>query len=91
MKNTTPLSSEQCAAQQYLRLEDEKLAEQVYDYTLGSLTSDGTLSEDLMRTIIEQQRQVSGTTRPVASEEVFDFSLVRATMKEVVAKNPARQ
>ena len=40
----------------YLRIEDEKLAEQVYDYTLGSLTSDGTISEDLTRTIIEQQR-----------------------------------
>lgn len=75
----------------YLRIEDEKLAEQVYDYTLGSLTSDGTLSEDLMRTIIEQQRQVSGTTRPVPSEEVFDFSLVRATMKEIASKNPGRQ
>lgn len=75
----------------YLRIEDEKLAEQVYDYTLGSLTSDGTLSEDLMRTIIEQQRQVSGTTRPVASEEVFDFSLARATMKELAGKNPGRQ
>ena len=40
----------------YLRIEDEKLAEQVYDYTLRSLTSDGTISEDLTRTIIEQQR-----------------------------------
>jgi NitT/TauT family transport system substrate-binding protein len=74
----------------YLRIEDEKMAEQVYDYTLGSLTSDGTLSEDLMRTIIEQQRQASGTTRPVASDEVFDFSLVRAITKEFAGKNRGR-
>ena len=75
----------------YLRIEDEKMAEQVYDYTLDSLTSDGTLSEELMRTIIEQQRQVSGTTRPVASGEVFDFSLVRAITKEVGSQKLGRQ
>ena len=74
----------------YLRIEDEKLAEQVYDYTLGSLTSDGTISDDLMRTIIEHQRQSSSTKRPVASEEVFDFGFVRTVMKDLV-RTTARQ
>jgi ABC-type nitrate/sulfonate/bicarbonate transport system substrate-binding protein len=67
----------------YLKIADQKLAEQVYDYTLGSLTADGTLSDELMRTIIEQQRQVAGVTRNISSDEVFDFHLVRAAMKEV--------
>jgi ABC-type nitrate/sulfonate/bicarbonate transport system substrate-binding protein len=74
-----------------LRIEDEKMAEQVYSYTVGSLTADGTLSEELMRTIIEQQRHASGATRAVASDEVFDFSVVRAVMNEVAGKNPGRQ
>lgn len=75
----------------YLRIEDSKLAEQGYDYTLGALTSDGTLSDELMRTIIDQQRQVSGVTRPVASEEVFDFSFVRTAMKELATRSSGRQ
>ena len=75
----------------YLRIEDSKLAEQGFDYTLGALTSDGTLSDELMRTIIEQQRQVSGVTRAVASEDVFDFSFVRAAMKELATRGSGRQ
>jgi ABC-type nitrate/sulfonate/bicarbonate transport system substrate-binding protein len=75
----------------YLRIEDDKLAEQVYEYTLGSLTPDGTISEELMRTIIEQQRQVSGTARPVGSEEVFDFGLVRAAVKDFAGQSAGRK
>ena len=40
----------------YLKL-DVQFAEQVYDYSRPSLTSDGTISEELMRTIIETQRE----------------------------------
>jgi NitT/TauT family transport system substrate-binding protein len=75
----------------YLRIEDSKLAEQGYDYTLGALTSDGTLPDELMRTIIDQQRQVSGVTRAVASEDVFDFSFVRAAMKELATRSSGKQ
>jgi ABC-type nitrate/sulfonate/bicarbonate transport system substrate-binding protein len=69
----------------YLKIADEKLAEQVYEYTLGSLTIDGTLSDELMRTIIEQQRQVTAVARPIAPGEVFDFSVVRAAGREIAA------
>jgi hypothetical protein len=68
--------------QRVLKL-DLKLAEQLYDYSRAAMPTDATLTEELMRTIIENQRQSSGVTRPVASEEVFNFSIVRAAMKEL--------
>jgi ABC-type nitrate/sulfonate/bicarbonate transport system substrate-binding protein len=68
--------------QRVLKL-DQKLAEQVYDYSRTVMPTDATIPEELMRTVIETQRESSGVTRPVASEEVFNFSFVRAAMKEL--------
>lgn len=68
--------------QRVLRV-DQKLAEQLYAYSRVAMSTDATISEELMRTVIETQRQSSGVTRPVASEEVFNFSFVRAAMKEL--------
>ena len=62
---------------------DHQLAEQTYDYSRAAMATDATITEELMRTVIETQRQSSGVTRPVASEEVFNFSFVRAAMKEL--------
>lgn len=71
--------------QKVLRV-DQKLAEQLYDYSRPAMSTDATLSEELMRTVIETQRQASGVTRPVASEEVFNFSFVQAAMKELAGR-----
>jgi NitT/TauT family transport system substrate-binding protein len=68
--------------QRVLKL-DPKLAEQVYDYSRTVMPTDATITEELMRTVIETQRQSSGVTRPIASEEVFNFSFVRAAVKEL--------
>ncbi len=68
--------------QRVLKL-DQQLAEQLYDYSRAAMPTDATLTEELMRTIIETQCQSSGVTRPVAAEEVFNFSFVRAAMKEL--------
>jgi NitT/TauT family transport system substrate-binding protein len=62
---------------------DRQLAEQTYDYSRAAMATDATITEELMRTIIETQRQSSGVTRTVAPEEVFNFSFVRAAMKEL--------
>lgn len=62
---------------------DRQLAEQTYDYSRAAMATDATITEELMRTIIETQRQSSGVTRAVAAEEVFNFSFVRAAMKEL--------
>jgi hypothetical protein len=50
------------------------------------LTADGTITDELMRTIIETQRQASNVTRPVATDEVFNFTFTRAAMNEVRGK-----
>lgn len=69
--------------QRFTKLPDQKLAQQTYDFHRSALTVDGTISDDLMRTIIDTQRQSAGVTRPVALEEVFNFSFVRAAMRDI--------
>jgi NitT/TauT family transport system substrate-binding protein len=69
----------------YLKL-DLQFAEQVYDYNRPSLTPDGTISEELMRTIIETQRAASNVSRAIDPEEIFNFSFVREAMKELTRK-----
>ena len=72
--------------QRFLKLPDKMIAQQNYDYHRKTLTEDGTLSEELMRAIIESQRQSSGITRPVPTDEVFNFSFVRAVMSNLTRK-----
>ena len=74
----------------HLRIADPQLADQIYDYTLRSLSLDGTLSQEMVQTTIEAQRIASGVTRAVATDEVFEFSSVRAAMKDLVEKKLAR-
>ncbi len=70
----------------FLRIEEAGLVEQMYDYHRPTLTAGGTISEALMRTIIESLRQSGKVERAVPSEEVFNFSFVRAAMKELTRK-----
>jgi len=72
--------------QRFLKLPDKTIAQQNYDYHRKTLTEDGTITDELMRTIIDSQRQNSGITRAVATEEVFNFSFVRAAMNNLVRK-----
>lgn len=72
--------------QRFLQLPDKTIAHQNYDYQRKTLTEDGTITDELMRTIIDSQRQNSGITRAVATEEVFNFSFVRAAMNNLVRK-----
>ena len=71
--------------QRYLKLKPQ-LAEQVYDYNRASLTPDGTINEELMRTIIETQKQASKVSRAIDPDEIFNFSFVREAMKELTRK-----
>ncbi len=70
----------------FLKIEEPGLAAQIYDYHRGTLTADGTVGEELMRTIIESLRQSGKVARVVPSEEVFNFTFVRAAMKELARK-----
>ncbi|MBI4525709.1 MAG: ABC transporter substrate-binding protein [Deltaproteobacteria bacterium] len=70
----------------FLRIEDPGLVAQIYDYHRATLTADGTISEELMRTIIDSLRESGKVGRAVPSEEVFNFSFVRAAMNELTRK-----
>lgn len=70
-----------------LKLADQELAEQVYDYVRPTIPPDGAISEELMRTIIETQRQTAGVMRPVAPDEVFNFSFIREAIKQLKRPN----
>lgn len=72
--------------QRFLKLPDKQIAQQNYDYHRAALTADGTISDELMRTVIETQRQSAGVTRLVSSEEVFNFGFIRAAMSELMRK-----
>ena len=65
---------------------DQQLLEQTYDYSRAAMATDAAISDELMRTIIETQRQASEVTRSVAVEEVFNFSFVRSAMRELATK-----
>jgi NitT/TauT family transport system substrate-binding protein len=69
----------------YLKL-DLRFSGQVYDYNRASLTPDGTISEELMRGIIETQRQASKTSRAIDPDEIFNFSFVREAMKQLTRR-----
>ena len=69
----------------YLKLE-QLFADQIYDYSRPSLTPDGTISEELMRTIIETQRHSSKVSRAIEPDEIFNFYFVRDAMKELQKK-----
>src|SRR3989338_767003 len=70
----------------FLRIEEPGLAGQIYDYHRATLTTDGTVSEELMRAMIESYRQSGRVTRPIPSEDVFNFTFVRDAMKELTRK-----
>ena len=70
----------------FLNLKDAELAEQVYNYHRQTLTSDGTVSEELMRSMIESYRQSGQVNRYVSVEEVFRFDFSRAAQKELERK-----
>jgi len=72
--------------QRFLKQPDKLIAQQNYDYHRKTLTDDGIITDELMRTIIESQRQSAGITRPVATDEVFNFSFVRAAMNNLARK-----
>ena len=67
--------------QKHLKLRDLQLAEQVYEYVRAATPPDGAIGKELMQTIIDEQRRSSAVTRPIAPEEVFDFSIIRESLR----------
>ncbi len=62
----------------FLRVDDEALIAQIYDYHRQAETSDGTIDATLASETIRDTRLAEGITRQIDSNQVFDFSYIEA-------------
>ena len=70
----------------FLGIQDKTLAEKSYGFHLTSLTSDGAISEELMRRTIEDSKAAMKSSQELVPSEIFDFSFTGKAAKEL-AKN----
>lgn len=70
----------------FLGIQDKTLAEKSYVFHLASLTSDGTISEELMRRTIEDSKAAMKAAKELAISEVFDFGFTREAAKKLAEK-----
>jgi NitT/TauT family transport system substrate-binding protein len=61
----------------YMNLNGET-AGRVYDESVPSFVSDGTISEDFQDRVIDFELKTIGTNKKISRDRVFDFSLVRS-------------
>ena len=61
----------------YMNLNAET-AGRVYDESVPSFVSDGTISEDFQDRVIDFELKTIGTDKKISRDRVFDFSLVRS-------------
>ena len=50
---------------------------------MKTIARDGTIPERLQRIVIERSKRLTGVTRDVRPEEIFDFSYLRRAQAEV--------
>jgi hypothetical protein len=55
----------------------------VYDEHMKTIARDGTVSERLQRIVIDRSKRLTGVTREIPPEEIFDFSYMRRAHAEV--------
>jgi NitT/TauT family transport system substrate-binding protein len=71
------------AIMEFTRNQDRGLMARVYDDHMRTIARDGTIPERLQQIVIERSKRLTGVTRQVKPEEVFDFSYVRRAHAEV--------
>jgi ABC-type nitrate/sulfonate/bicarbonate transport system substrate-binding protein len=62
------------------------LAGKIYDLVLPGLAADGSLSQDMQKTLLEFVLRVQGIKEPASPEKIFDFSPVRKVRADLEAK-----
>jgi len=60
----------------YLNLSPDKAA-RVYDESVPSFVSDGTISEDFQDRVLDFELKTIGTDKRIARDRLFDFSLIK--------------
>ena len=71
------------AIMEFTRHKDRELMARVYDDHMKTIGRDGTIPERLQRIVIERSKRLTGVTRDVRPEEIFDFSYMRKAQAEV--------
>jgi ABC-type nitrate/sulfonate/bicarbonate transport system substrate-binding protein len=71
------------AIMEFTRHKDRDLMSRVYDDNLKTLAPDGTIPERLQRIVIDRSKRLTGVTREIRPEEIFDFSFLRRAQAEV--------
>jgi ABC-type nitrate/sulfonate/bicarbonate transport system substrate-binding protein len=71
------------AIMEFTRHKDRELMARVYDDHMKTIARDGTIPERLQRIVIERSKRLTGVTRDVRPEEIFDFSYLRRGQAEV--------
>jgi hypothetical protein len=68
---------------EFTRHKDRDLRARVYDEHMKTIARDGTIPERLQQIVIDRSKRLTGVTREVRPEEIFDFSFIRKAQAEV--------
>jgi hypothetical protein len=71
------------AIMEFTRQKDREMTARVYDEHMKTIARDGTVSERLQRIVIDRSKRLTGVTREIPPEEIFDFSYMRRAHAEV--------
>ena len=71
------------AVMEFTRQNDRDMIARVYDDHMKTIARDGTVPERLQRIVIERSKRLTGVTREIPPEEIFDFSYLRKAQAEV--------
>lgn len=71
------------AIMEFTRHKDRDLMSRVYDEHMKTIARDGTIPERLQQIVIDRSKRLTGVTREVRPEEIFDFSFIRKAQAEV--------
>ena len=71
------------AIMEFTRHKDRDLMARVYDDHMKTIAREGTIPERLQQIVIDRSKRLTGVTREVKPEEIFDFSFIRKAQAEV--------
>ena len=71
------------AIMEFTRQTDREMTARVYDEHMKTIARDGTVPERLQRIVIDRSKRLTGVTREIPPEEIFDFSYMRRAQAEV--------
>ncbi|MGH7784717.1 MAG: hypothetical protein ACREO5_12860, partial [Candidatus Binatia bacterium] len=62
---------------------DPAAAEETYRIVLQTLSDDGTVSDAILKDLLEQTKQETGVKKDIAIRDIVDYSVVRRVAQEI--------